>query len=91
MHSSRIATLASSTALATLLAATAANACPPGFFRNRWGRCVPIGRVVAPVVVPAGCPAGYVMNRYGRCVPAVVNPRVCPPGYFYFRGRCVHR
>lgn len=73
--------------LAVMLASPDAHArCPRGFFRDRFGRCVPLR-----VVVPAGCPAGYVMNRFGRCVPAVVAPRVCPPGYFYFRGRCVHR
>lgn len=39
----------------------------------------------------ARCPRGFFRDRFGRCVPAVVAPRVCPPGYFYFRGRCVHR
>lgn len=80
-------TLKTLPAIAVLFVATEAHArCPPGYFRNRFGRCVPLR-----VVVPAGCPAGYVMNRFGRCVPAVVAPRACPPGYFYFRGRCIIR
>lgn len=94
-------------ALAVLLLGAVAEArCPPGYYQNRFGRCVPF-RTVRPRVCPVGyllrggvcvpavvrprvCPAGYVL-RGGVCVPRVVRPRVCPPGYFYFRGRCVHR
>ncbi|MBI5517769.1 MAG: hypothetical protein HY909_28620 [Deltaproteobacteria bacterium] len=73
---------------AASLLGTDANAqfrCPPGYFRNRFGRCVPR------MVVPRGCPPGYILDRLGRCRAVVVRPRVCPPGYFFFRGRCVRR
>jgi hypothetical protein len=68
------------------LSATASAQCPPGYFLNRWGRCVPIrGRVMQPVV----CPAGYIL-RGGVCVLAqVVQPQVCPPGYTLNGGVCV--
>ena len=69
--------------------ATASAQCPPGYFLNRWGRCVPLRRVL-PIVRPRVCPAGYVL-RGGVCVPFGVRPRLCPPGYFYFRGRCISR
>lgn len=64
--------------------------CPPGYFRNRWGRCVRGG---GGYVAPRACPPGYVLDGRGVCTRAVIapQPRMCPPGYFYFRGRCVHR
>lgn len=66
--------------------ATASAQCPPGFYLNRWGRCVPVR---GPIVQPVVCPAGYVL-RGGVCVLAqVVQPRVCPPGYYLNGGVCM--
>lgn len=70
-------------ALGTLLFAAPAAAqyrCPPGYVRNRFGRCAPFRQAV--------CPPGQVL-RGGRCV-FVGGPRpaICPRGWFFFRGRC---
>ena len=67
--------------------AEAQRRCPRGYVFDRFGRCVP--RMRPPVV----CPAGFVVDRFGRCAPVVVRPApgVCPRGYYFFRGRCVHR
>jgi hypothetical protein len=58
-----------------------AGGCGPGYYRNEWGHCRPMGRsgvvvapgiaVVPPVVVAPvvrGCPPRMWRNRYGRCV-----------------------
>ncbi len=68
------------------LGATASAQCPPGYFLNRWGRCVPAR---GPRFQQVVCPAGYVLQG-GVCVLAqVVQPRVCPPGYFLNGGVCM--
>lgn len=92
-------------ALSTLLVAEPASAqfrCPPGFMRNRWGRCVPFGARVCPPgtalingvcqavavpVQPVVCPPGTAFIN-GVCQSVGVQPAACPPGWFWFRGRC---
>ncbi|MFO0625338.1 MAG: hypothetical protein U0325_06925 [Polyangiales bacterium] len=70
----------------TAVSVTASAQCPPGFYLNRWGRCVPARQ---PIVQPVVCPPGYLL-RGGVCVLAqVVQPRVCPPGYYLNGGVCV--
>jgi hypothetical protein len=42
-----------------------AEGCGPGWVRNAWGRCRPIGGPVLRVV----CPPRYHFGRFGRCWP----------------------
>jgi hypothetical protein len=71
-------------ALAVVFAArrsAEAQVCPPGFaYSYALRRCVPLST----------CPPGYVRNGYGQCVSGG-PPRLCPPGLYYFRGRCFPR
>ena len=70
-------------ALSTLLAAAPASAqfrCPPGYMRNRFGRCIPFNNRV--------CPPGQVFQN-GMCVfIAQPQPVACPAGFFWSNGRC---
>lgn len=70
-------------ALATTLLAAPASAqyrCPPGYMRNRFGRCVPFRS--------RSCPPGTFLSN-GVCIRSrAPQPVVCPRGWFFFRGRC---